>query len=86
MRGWSRGPRRPRGWSRGPRRPRGWSRGWDWSLKSEDVYFQLRCNGCVAEDDVGEPRVVLNERERGRIQIGFVPEAVAVAQALELIF
>ena len=29
---------------------------------------------------------MLNDAQRGRIQVGFVPEAVAVAQALELIF
>ena len=29
---------------------------------------------------------MLNDGQRGRIQIGFVPETVAVAQALELIF
>ena len=54
--------------------------------QNEDIYFQLRCDCCVAEDDVGKLRIVLNEVQRNRIQIGFVPETVAVAQAFELIF
>ena len=50
----------------------------------EDVVLQLGCNSRVATDDVGEP-CRLDRRQRVRIQIGFVPEAVSIAQALELI-
>jgi hypothetical protein len=82
---WRWAPRRMWGGRRSPRRSWRWSRARGWRLKSKDIYFQLRRDRRIAEDDVGQLRVVLNEGQRGRIQISFVPEAVTVAQAYELI-
>src|SRR5581483_10105868 len=70
---------------RGCRRScRSWARRRGSRRELEDVGLQLGCNSRVATDDVGEP-CRLDRRQRGRVQIGFVPEAVSIAQALELI-